>query len=393
MSGAGRILVAGAGLAGLRTAEALRRHGWEGTITIVGDEVHLPYTRPPLSKKLLAEGGDHATVELRRRDGEQEPEWLLGRAVVSADLARKVAVLDDGTALTYDGLVVATGVRARRLPTAVGSQTTVLRTVDDAVALADRLTPGSRVVVIGAGFIGCEVAATALARGCTVDVVAIDEVPMQIPLGVTVGAELRRRHAAAGVEFHLRAGVSAVDPEGVVLDDGTRLDADVVVEAIGSQPNTEWLHGNELNLVNGVECDAYLRPGGMPGVVAVGDVARFPNAAYDDVPRRIEHWQIAVDTAMFAARVLLADLEGTTWTDSFATIPTFWSDQGGVSLRAIGQPGLGEEIEILEGDLAEEAAVGYRRDGRLVGVVLLGMPKRMGAYLQQLTAELDAAKV
>lgn len=393
MSAVGTILVAGAGLAGLRTAEALRRHGWEGKVTIVGDEAHLPYTRPPLSKKLLADGGDHASVELRRRDVEYETEWRLGRAVTSTDLSRKVALLDDGTELAYDGLVVATGVRARRLPAAVGGPATVLRTLDDAVALSTRLAPGTRVVVIGAGFIGCEVAATALARGCTVDVVAIDEVPMQVPLGVTVGAELRRRHAEAGVEFHLRVGVSAIDPEGVVLDDGTRLDADVVVQAIGSQPNIEWLLGNDLNLTDGVECDAFLRPGGALGVVAVGDVARFPNTGYDDVPRRIEHWQIAVDTAMYAARVLLADLAGTGWTEPFATIPAFWSDQGSLSLRAIGQPGLGDEIEILEGDLAGEAAIGYQRDGRLVGVVLLGMPKRMGAYLQRLTAELGATRV
>lgn len=390
---AGGILVVGAGLAGLRTAEALRRHGWEDEVTIVGDEVHLPYTRPPLSKKLLLEGGEHSNVELRRRDSEHETKWLLGRSVASADITRRVVVLDDGTDVGWDGLVAATGVRPRRLPDSVGGPRAVLRTLDDSVALNARLLPGTRVVVIGAGFIGCEVAATALSRGCQVSVVAIDEVPMQVPLGPLVGAELRRRHAAAGVDFHLGTGVRSVDESGVVLSDGTRLTADVVVEAIGSAPSTEWLAGNDLDLTNGVVTDAQLRLGGVQGTVAVGDVARFPNALYDETPRRIEHWQVAVDTSAYAARTLVGDLVGDPQLEPFGTIPTFWSDQASVSLRALGQPGIGDEVEVLEGDLTVEAAVGYRRDGVLVGVLLLGMAKSMGVYLKRLTDELAAAHV
>lgn len=392
MSAAGNIVVAGAGLAGLRAAEALRRHGWEGTITIVGEEVHTPYTRPPLSKKLLAEGGDHAGVELRRRKSEHPIEWLLGRTVISSDLRRRTVTLSDGTELAYDGLVAATGVRARRLPPQVGGPATALRTLDDALALAERLQPGSRLVVIGAGFIGCEVAATAIGRGCEVTVVAIDEVPMQVPLGLLVGQELRRRHEAAGVRFRLGTGIAAIEPGAVFLSDGTKLDADVVVEAIGSQPNTSWLEGNELDLSDGVLCDPMLRPGGVPGIVAVGDVARFPNALYGPEARRIEHWQVAVDTGMYAAQVLLGDLTGEPCAEPFETLPTFWSDQGTVSLRALGQPRLGDEVEVLEGDLSGEAAVGYRRGGGLVGVVLLGMLRSMPTYLQRLTAELEAAR-
>ena len=387
------IVVVGGGLAGLRTAEALRRHGWEDLVTIVGDEVHLPYTRPPLSKKLLLEGGDHSNVELRRRDSEHETEWLLGRSVAAVDLTGRVATLDDGTEVAWDGLVAATGVRPRRLPDSVGGPRTVLRTLDDSVALNRQLVPGARVLVIGAGFIGCEVAATALSRGCAVSVVAIDEFPMQVPLGPLVGAELRRRHAAAGVEFHLGTGVESVETGRVRLADGTALDADVVVEAIGSVPSTEWLGGNGLDLTNGVVTDAQLRLGGLQGTVAVGDVARFPNALYDDVPRRIEHWQVAVDTSAYAARTLVGDLVGDPQLAAFGTIPTFWSDQAAVSLRALGQPGIADEVELLEGDLTAEAAIGYRRDGALVGVLLLGMANTMGRYLQRLTEELEAARV
>jgi NADPH-dependent 2,4-dienoyl-CoA reductase/sulfur reductase-like enzyme len=392
MTVARQIVVVGGGLAGLRTLEGLRRHGWTEKVTVIGDEVHLPYTRPPLSKKLLLEGGGHAGVELRRRDSEHETEWLLGRRVVAAALDRRVVTLDDGSELDWDGLVAATGVRPRRLPESVGGSRTVLRTLDDAVALSKRLEAGTRVVVIGAGFIGCEVAATARARACTVSMVAIDQVPMQVPLGLEVGAELGRRHAAAGVDFHLGVGVESVDDVSVSLSDGSRLAADVVVEAIGSVPSTDWLAGNDLDLTNGVRCDAMLRLGGRPGTVAVGDVARFPNAWYDDEPRRIEHWQVAVDTSSYAARTLVGDLNQEPQVEPFGTIPTFWSDQGVVSLRALGQPGLGDHAEVLEGDLTTEAAVGYRRDGQLVGVVLLGLGNTMGGYLQRLTSELEAGR-
>jgi 3-phenylpropionate/trans-cinnamate dioxygenase ferredoxin reductase component len=386
------VVVVGAGLAGLRTAEALRRHGWEGRVTIIGDEVHMPYTRPPLSKKILFEGGSHADVALRLRQSDHEIEWLLGRQVVRADLQRRVLTLDDGTQTPYDGLVAATGVQPRRLPDSVGGHRTVLRTIDDAAGLYQRLTAGARVVVIGAGFIGCEVASVATARGCRVTVVALDEVPMVVPLGVLVGGELRRRHEIAGVDFRLGTSVSTVDEGGVVLRDGTRLEADVVVEAIGSVPNTAWLEGNGVDISDGVLCDAMLRIAGQPATVAVGDVARFPNALYDAVPRRVEHWQIAVDMSMHAAATLYGDLTGESAGKRFETVPTFWSDQGVVSVRSLGQPGIADEVAVLEGDLSGEAAVAYRRGGVLVGVVLLGMPKSLGAYLRTLTLELEAAR-
>ncbi len=384
------IAVVGAGLAGLRTAEALRREGWAGRLVVVGDEVHMPYTRPPLSKKLLLGSGGHDDVALKLKPAEHPTEWLLGRRAVSARLDDRVLELDDGSDLAYDGLVAATGVTARRLPAAVGGGT-VLRTLDDAAALSARLTPGARVVVVGAGFIGCEVAAAATARGCQVSVVALDAVPMQLPLGELVGEELRRRHAAVGVRFHLGTTVEEVRGGRVRLADGSLLEADVVVEAVGSRPATDWLQGNGLDLADGVLCDRELRIDGRRGAVATGDVARFPNALFDGVPRRVEHWQIAADSAPPAARTVLQDLGAGDAAAPFTTVPSFWSDQGVVSIRSFGMPGLGDACELLEGDLTAEAAVGYTRGGALVGVVLLGMARSSGAYLRRLTEELRTA--
>lgn len=387
------IAIVGAGLAGLRAAEALRRAGWSERIVVFGDESHLPYNRPPLSKKFLLDGGGrHDDVALRMRSSEYETEWRLGNPVTGCDLATRTLRLADGSSLVFDGLVAATGVAPRRLPESVGGARRVLRTVDDANTIAAALAPGVRIVVIGAGFIGCEVAAAATARGCEIDVVALDPVPMAVPLGRMVGAELERRHGNAGVRFHLGRSVVKAEERHVELDNGRILDADLVVEAIGSRPNTDWLTGNGLDLSDGVACDPWLRLGGKPGAVAAGDIARFPNARFDDVPRRVEHWQIAADTALQAAKTLIADLDGTEPPAEFATVPTFWSDQGVASIRSFGSPGLGEQCTVLEGELTGEGAIGYTRGGALVAVVLLGMAKQAGFYLRRLTEELQAVE-
>lgn len=228
--------------------------------------------------------------------------------------------------------------------------------------------------MIGAGFIGCEVAATARTLGADVTVVAPEPEPMLRPLGPALGAELRRRHEERGVRFRLgRTPVAFGD--GIELSDGERLKADVIVEAVGSAPCVDWLDGNGLDLTDGVLCDEALRVEGRPDVVAVGDVARFPNPRYDDVPRRVEHWSIPTDTAKRAARGLLG-IDA----PPFAPLPSFWSDQYDLRLQSFGAPSLGGDIRVLEGDLADEAAVGYHRDGRLVGVVLLGLAKGIARY-------------
>jgi NADPH-dependent 2,4-dienoyl-CoA reductase/sulfur reductase-like enzyme len=403
---ASRVVVVGAGLGGLRAAEQLRTAGYSGQVVVLGDEPHLPYSRPPLSKEGLATGLDHETVAFRRKASVDDVVWRLGgptSTVTGADLAARTVHLADGTELAYDGLVMATGVSARRLPLdAPLPWRRVVRTLDDATTLREHLTPGTHVVVIGAGFIGCEVAATARLLGCEVDVVDPMAVPLLRPLGAELGGEIRRRHEGHGVRFHLGRTIAGIDgddgPRQVTLDDGTGLPATVVVEAVGSVPNVAWLEGNSLDLADGVRCDTGLRAVGPAGplrdAVAVGDIARFPNVLFDDVPRRVEHWNFPTETAKRAGRVLAADLAASAaGRDSgddadpiealgdFTPMPAFWSDQFDIRLQSFGLPGIGgDDIRLLEGELAAECAVGYHRDGVLVGVVFLGLAARFSHY-------------
>ncbi|EPJ38155.1 putative Rhodocoxin reductase [Streptomyces afghaniensis 772] len=375
----GRIVVAGASLGGLRAAEQLRAAGWTCGITVIGDEPHRPYNRPPLSKEVLAGKASFASLAFTPKPSAADVEWRLGTRVTTVRLAERTVELHDGAVLSYDGLVVATGMRPRRLrcPGPVEGRHTV-RTIDDAQVLRDELTrPGVRVVVIGAGFIGCEVAATAVGLGAA-EVTVVDPLPLPMvgPLGEMLARVLLTRHEERGVAFVLGQGVTAFEGDdrvtGVVLSDGSVLPADVVVESVGSVANTEWLDGNGLDLSDGVLTDQHLRVGGRPDVVAVGDVARFPNARYDGVPRRVEHWSVPTDSAKHAAKVLVGGEAGLA---PFAPLPTFWSDQHDFRLQSFGAPALGlGDVRVLDGDIAGDVLVGYHRDGRLVGVVALGGP-------------------
>ncbi len=405
-----RIVIAGASMGGLRAAERLRAGGFTGELVAVGDEAHLPYNRPPLSKEALAAEVTHEAVAFRLRPAVADVTWRLGVPIAAADLAARAVRLADGTELAWDGLVVATGMRPRRLPVpgpAAGRH--VVRTLEDAAALRAELRPGTRVLVIGAGFIGCEVAATARILGCSVTVVAPEAAPMLRPLGAELGAALRRRHEAEGVRFLLgrtvgrflgtgpaaghvtgddaQAGAAATERvSGAELSDGTVVEADVVVEAVGSASNTEWLEGNGLDLSDGVLCDNALRVEGRSHLVAVGDVARFPNPRYDGVARRVEHWSIPTDTAKRAAASLLADLGHAEHDPApFAPLPTFWSDQYGLRIQSFGAPALGgDDIRVLEGDLDGEVVVGYHDGGRLTGVVMIGLPAAAARYRAEL---------
>jgi NADPH-dependent 2,4-dienoyl-CoA reductase/sulfur reductase-like enzyme len=384
----GRIVIAGASLGGLRAAEQVRAAGWTGAITLIGEEPQMPYNRPPLSKEVLAGRVPFESLAFTPKAAVADVEWRLGSKVVEARLVERTVTLHDGSAVSYDGLVVATGMRPRRLrcPGPLAGRHTV-RTLADAQGLRDELTrPGARVVVVGAGFIGCEVAATAVGLGVT-EVTVVDPLtlPMGGPLGDLLGRALLKRHEERGVRFALGRGVAGFEGEervtGVVLDDGTVLPADVVVESVGSIANTEWLDGNGLDLSDGVITDEQLRVGDFPDVVAVGDVARFPNARYDGVPRRVEHWSIPTDTAKHAAKVLVAHLTGSgADLAPFAPLPTFWSDQHEFRLQSFGAPGLGlDDVRILDGDPDRDVLVGYHADDRLVGVVALGGPAAVSA--------------
>lgn len=403
-----RVLVVGAGLAGLRTAEALRAAGYAGELLVVGDEPWAPYNRPPLSKQSLRDGVEHAGLAFRPRSATADVSWRLGAPVTGVDLAGRVATLADGTDLGFDALVAATGVSPRRLQVpgpapAAAAGRHVVRTLDDAAALRRRLTPDARVVVVGAGFIGCEVAVTARALGCAVSCVAVDAHPMLRPLGVELAAELQRRHTALGIDFHLGTGVERLTGgsvvTGVELSDGTELPADLVVEAVGSRPNTDWLDGHGLDLADGVLTDVGLRPlvvdaafgepGPLRGVTVVGDLARFPNRRFSDAAYRVEHWSTPTDTARRAAAVLVAELrdpDDTAVVDaSWETVPSFWSDQGAIRLQSYGMPGLAppDGIRLLQGRLDDECVVGYFCDDDLVGVVGLGLAGALAGFRTQ----------
>lgn len=383
-----RCVVVGGSLGGLRAAEALRRSGFDGEIIVFGDEPHLPYNRPPLSKRALEDHPELETLTFRLSTAARTVSWRTGQTVVSVDLDAKLVELEDGRRVWWDGLVIATGVAARRLQLPgpnIGRY--VVRTADDSIRLRRALYPGCRVVILGAGFIGCEVASTCRAFGAHVTVISPDNFPMQDPLGTMLGGELKRRHEQHEVTFHL--GVVPVEFGGasrvhsVRLSNGEEVPADVVVEAVGTRPNTELLDGNGLDLTDGIRCDNHLRVEGRPGIVACGDVARFSNPLFDTVSRRIEHWNMTVDTARRAGATLAHDLDcdDDTVLDEFRPLPSFWSDQYDLRIQSFGLPALGaDDARLLEGSLQDEAAVGYYRDGQMIGVALLDLTGRHAHY-------------
>jgi len=397
-----RVVVVGAGLGGLRSAEGLRAKGFEGEIIVIGNEPWAPYNRPPLSKEALTSEIQHEKLAFRIRGNASDVVWRLGESVESADLDSRTVTLSDGTSLSYDGLVAATGVSARRLPISgppalASGGRHVIRNLDDAIALRAALVPGAHIVVLGAGFIGCEVAATARLLGCTVHCVAIDPHPMVRPLGYELAIELQHRHEAQGVVFHLGTGVTAFEGmgqvTGVLLSDGTHLRADFVLEALGSHCNVGWLEDQRLDLTDGVLTDNALRPmrdgTAVDGVVVVGDIARFPNPRFDEGAFRVEHWNVPTDTGRRASAVLSAYLAGESYDElaqtQWSMLPSFWSDQYDIRMQSYGMTNLADpdRIHLLEGDLHGECVIGYHRGEDLVAVVGLGMLKVVNSYRDQ----------
>ena len=377
----GRIVVVGASLAGLRAAEELRRLGFAGTLSLVGAEPHLPYDRPPLSKEFLAGTTDADGIALRRRPYDDlDLDLRLGVRATGLDVAGRVVTTDAGE-IPYDGAVIATGAVPRRLPNQPAlSGIHVLRTLDDATALRADLDGASRVLVVGAGFIGAEVAATCRARGIDVTVLEALPSPMVRGLGPVLGDTLAGLHRAHGVDLRLSVGVAGFEGtarvERVLLDDGSAVDADVVLVGVGAVPATNWLLGSGLTIDNGVVCDATLLA--APGVVAAGDLARWPNPAFGGEVMRLEHWTNATEQGVAAAaRLLAADGEA----QPFSSVPFVWSDQYDVKIQVVGHVRGDDDLEIVDGTLDERRFVAiFGRDGRLSGAVAFNRPRLLMQY-------------
>jgi NADPH-dependent 2,4-dienoyl-CoA reductase/sulfur reductase-like enzyme len=390
------VVVVGAGLAGWRAAEALRREGHGGRLTLVGAEPHLPYDRPPLSKDVLRGETAPEAVALAGREAIDAvvDELRLGQPAVALRAAERTIVLADGTELAADGIVLATGATPRRLPGTEGLDGVfVLRTLDDAVGLRAALGGAQRVVVVGAGFIGAEVAASCRSLGLEVDVVEALPAPLPPGLGALVGEACAQLHRDRGVTLHLGVGVQSIEGGGsgrverVVLADGTVLEADVVVVGIGVRPETAWLEGSGLQVGDGVLCDptcaALAESGGVAeGIVVAGDLCRWTNPLFDE-SMRVEHWDNAVEQAEAAARRLVQGLDAL----PYAPVPYFWSDQYDTKIQFAGRAGAGDEFAVVHGAVADGKWVGiYGRADRLVGVVAFSWPRHVVRY-RRLIAE------
>jgi NADPH-dependent 2,4-dienoyl-CoA reductase/sulfur reductase-like enzyme len=389
------VVIVGGSLAGLRSAEGIRKAGYAGPIKVIGNEPYLPYNRPPLSKELLSGTGEIDEIYFPIKESVADIEWVLGQAATSLNIQEQKVTDLSGTTHSYSALVIATGLRPKPLPVNANgiSGVHVLRTFDDAVALRKELLPGVKVLILGAGFIGCEVAATAVKAGCQVKVVSRTHEPMEEALGKTLGKEVKRRHELMGVEFVKGASVFGLIGDGhvqrVILDSGVIFDADLVVVAIGSLPNTEWLEGSGLDISNGVLVDGGLRALSSEGTVvenifAVGDVARYVNPLFDQIPRRVEHWNLPTETGKRAGQILGKHLNGESvaqvLAEPFAPLPSFWSDQYEMHILAFGMTYLADRSELVAGELSGECVFEYFRNDKLVGVCGIGMRPTIQSY-------------
>lgn len=387
------LVVVGASLAGLRAVEAARRTGFSGPVTLIGVEDRAPYDRPPLSKAFLdgsvADVPPFRTVDELRDD--LGVELLLGNPADGLDTAaREVSV--DGRPVPYDALVIATGATPRPFPGTGLDGVHTLRTAGDASAIRTALEDGARTVVVGAGFIGSEVASAARKRGLPVTVVEALELPLTRSIGPEAGAVCAELHRAHGTDLRLGAGVAGLDGEagrvtGVRLSDGSTLPADLVVVGTGVAPSTGWLSGSGVPLHEvdgGVLCDATLWTG-VPGVYAAGDVAHVVNPLFDDEPMRLEHWTNAAEQGAAAARHAL-DPEAAV---PLAPVPYFWSDWYAHRIQFVGTPRADEVHVVDEGPVGFLAL--YRRDDRLVGALTVDGQRQIMKYRRKIADRGDWA--
>src|SRR6187402_3134790 len=363
------VAIVGASLAGLRAAESLRTAGFDGSITVIGDEPHMPYDRPPLSKRLLAGEWEVDRISLRKPDdiASLDVDWRLSTRAVGLDLARRRVVLDGGEHLRFEGAILATGSRPRSLPGQADlPDVVVLRSVDDSLDLRERIAGGGkRVVVIGAGFIGLEVAATARKLGNEVLVLEAAPAPLIRGLGATMGAAIAAVHGDHGVEVRCGVSIEGLQPGAVLIDGGWHEPADVVVVGIGVAPATGWLAESGLEIRDGVVCGSDLNAG-VPMVYAAGDIVRWFNPLFEE-EMRVEHWTNAAEQGALAATNLLAEATGQR-TTPYAPVPFFWSEQYDRRIQFLGRASGDDDVQIVSGSVeARQFVALYGRNGRLRG--------------------------
>jgi NADPH-dependent 2,4-dienoyl-CoA reductase/sulfur reductase-like enzyme/nitrite reductase/ring-hydroxylating ferredoxin subunit len=362
------IVIVGGGAAGVAAAEMLRRHGYDGPVTLISADADPPVDRPNLSKDFLAGEAQDDWIPLWPDDfyEGQRIELVLGRRVVSIDPARRVVRLDDGSDRAYGSLLLATGADPVRLtiPGAEDEQVRYLRSFADSRAIVQRAAAAQRVVVVGASFIGQEVAASLRARGISVDVVAPASTPLERVMGVEVGRFVRSLHEARGVTFHLGETVARVDGRAVTLSGGATLDSDFLVVGVGVRPALAIAGQAGLALDRGIAVNEYLETS-APGIFAAGDVARWPDARTGE-PIRVEHWVVAERQGQVAARNMLGAAE------RFDAVPFFWSQHYDVSIRYVGHAERWDDV-VIDGSLeALDCSIEYRRGGRTLAVATLG---------------------
>jgi NADPH-dependent 2,4-dienoyl-CoA reductase/sulfur reductase-like enzyme len=352
-------------------------------LALVGAEEHLPYDRPPLSKEILAGKWEPDRIPLRPPDSYDELrlDLHLGRTATALDIDRQHIELDGGERLPYDGVVLATGATPRTLPgTPPLAGIHTLRTLDDCLAIRAAFEAGAKVVVVGAGFIGAEVAATARGHGLDVTLLEALPVPLSRALGVEMGKACAGLHLDNGVDLRCGVGVAGFDGdervERVLLADGSAIDADIVVVGVGVRPATDWLDGSGLTIRDGVVCDATCAAG-PPGVYAAGDLARWPNPLFGE-EMRVEHWTNGVEQASAVAEALLAGPQGG---QSYAPVPFFWSDQYDIKIQYVGHSGPDDDVQVVHGSVEERKFVAiYRRDDRIVAALAFSRPRLLMGY-------------
>jgi len=378
-----RVIVVGASLAGLRAAETLRQHDVANAVVVVGDEVHRPYDRPPLSKKLLSGEWEPDRIHLRQPDvfDDLDVEWRLGNAATELDIAARQLTLADGSILGFDGLVIATGAHPRRLAGQDSfDHVHELRTLDDSLRLRSEIADGGRrVVVVGAGFIGLETAATAKMLGNDVVVLEGASAPLIRGLGAEMGEAIADLHRARGVDVRCGVFIEGLTEDGVRLAGGEVVPADAVVVGVGVTPNTHWLEGSGLRLRDGVVCDANLNALDVsgeivPGVFAAGDVARWPNGLFDE-EMRVEHWTNAAEQGAHVATNLGRLAAGEAF-EPYEPLPFFWSDQFDHRIQFLGRAAADDEVQVVAGSVADAKFLAlFGRNGKLHGALGVNAPR------------------